>query len=340
MPASAATYTISATNSAGTSSAAVSIQVNAATPLVLGTAASAPNLIIANTSAVYFTTNTEIYSLPTGASGVPSSFAAIAGGNGDTGAYGLGLDSTYLYFTDYGPGQLQRVLLASPFTLSTIATFGYSTYYAQEVAVAGGNVYWSGYTSGQVEETPVAGSTITQLFNAGSTYNVVKLATDSSNVYWTSNPNSTFNAANHGGIYQLPLSATSSAGTVTLATGLRSPTSITATSGYVYWTDNLNNDVEMVSIGNTSASPTVVTSSETGASSIISDSKAIYWVDVLNASSPGLSTIRMCLLIGSGACGPAATLATVNDYVPSLALNAQSLFWTEVYTSQIVQLVK
>ena len=314
--------------------------IPAPTPVLLGTAPASPQLIVANSTTVYFTTPTEIYSLPVGTGGTPFSFAPVASGNGDQGAYGLGLDSNYLYFTDYGPGQLDRVLLASPFTLTTLTSFSYSSYYAQAVAVAGGNVYWTGYSTGQVEETPVGGSTITQLFNAGSTYNSVRLATDSNNVYWTSNPNPGYNPANHGGVYQLPLTATSGAGTVSLATGLASPTSVAVTSGYVYWTDNANNSVEMVPIGNTSELPTVVSSSETGASSIVSDATAIYWVDVLNSSSPGLSTIRTCTIQSGGGCGSVTTLATVNDYVASLAINGASLFWTEYYTAGIEQLQK
>jgi hypothetical protein len=311
------------------------------TPVVLGTSPSSPQLIVANSTTVYFTTPTEIYSLPVDTGGTPFSFAPVAPGNGDQGAYGLGLDSNYLYFTDYGPGQLERVLLASPFTLSTITSFSYSAYYAQTVAIAGGNMYWAGYSTGLLEETPVGGSSITQLFNAGSTYNNVRIATDSNHVYWTSNPNSGYNAPNHGGVYQLPLTATNGSGTISLATGLASPTSIAVTSGYVYWTDNANNSVETVPIGNISvAAPTVVASSETGASSIVSDSTAIYWVDVLNSTSPGLSTIRSCTIQSGGGCGTVSTLATVNDYVPSLAINGQALFWTEYYTSEIVQLQK
>ncbi len=190
---------------------------------VIATSAAGPQSIVANNSNVYFTTNSEIYPVPT-TGGTPASFATISGGNGDSGAYGMALDSSYLYFTDYGAGRLNRVTLASPYTLSYLTSFGYSSYYAHGMAVAGGNVYWGGYTSGQIEETPIAGSSITQgLFNAGGGYSTPTITSDSTNVYWAVNPNPGFNPPNHGGVYELPLTATSSTGTVTLASGLASP---------------------------------------------------------------------------------------------------------------------
>jgi hypothetical protein len=201
--------------------------------------------------------------------------------------------------------------------------------------VAGGNVYWGGYSHGQVEETPTGGSSITELFNPGFTYDTPNFAADSTNLYWSSSPNTGYNAANQGAIYQLPLTATSNTGTVTLASGLATPNSIATTSGYVYWTDNTNNNVKAVPIGGNTVA--TVAPTETGASSIVADGSTIYWVDVLNTSSPGSSAIRKCTIGAGGNCGPIMTVASVGDYVSSLAINSQSLFWVGAYSFKIWQ---
>ncbi len=148
-----------------------------ATVLATLPSGASPLALAANDSDVYVTTANEVYSVPV-SGGAPISFAPIAGGHGDLGSYGLALDSSSLYFTDYGAGLLNRVTLASPYTLSQVVSFPYNSYYAKSVAVGGDNLYWGGYESGQVEAAPLAGGTFTELFNAHSTYNTISLATD------------------------------------------------------------------------------------------------------------------------------------------------------------------
>ena len=324
------------TGGSGSARADIASVMVSCPPFVAGTSPSSPNLLVANATTVYFTTSAEIYSLPV-TGGTPAAFAPIAMANGIQGCYGLALDASYLYFTEYAAGRLNKVTLASPNALTNMNSFGYSTYYAHGMQAAGGNVYWGGYAHGQVELTPAGGSSITELFNPGFTYDTPNFAADSTNLYWSSNPNGApYNSPNQGAIYQLPLTATSGAGAVTLASGLAGPNSLATTSGYVYWTDNANNNVKAVPIGGTAV--TTVAPAETGASSIVSDSGAIYWVDVLNSSSSAPSSaIRTCTIGTGGACGPIATVATVGDYVTSLAVSGQSLVWVGTYSFKIWQ---
>jgi hypothetical protein len=265
-----------------------------------------PLAIAVQGSDVYWTSDVPstgaVVSAPT-AGGAPTTLASNL--NSPT---VIAVDSSSVYWAENTTsGSVAKVGLSG----GTPTTFASGQNTPSGLAVSGSKVFWSDYGANAVMEDATSGgsASLFQLTSAGP----LAMAADATNVYWVAGSGS------EGTLFQAPVGG--GAPTPVTSVGLVNGIAVDATS--LYFTDG--SEVNKVPIGGGSPNPLA---SCLGADGVAVDSSNVYF-----ACSSG-DIIR----VGVNG-GVPVTLATRTGMNPrGLAIDANSVYWTEYSSLQVMQL--
>jgi hypothetical protein len=203
-----------------------------AIPTPIATNRPSPQAIVVDDTQVYWLepgsmpTNGSILSCPL--SGCPSNTPHVMV---DTLAlpYGLALDSTSLYVTASGGGEVYGVDKVT----AKIRIIALSQNQPEGIAVANGQVYWATNLDGLIQSAPVGGSGGTTKFIATTMGSPQSVAADSTKVYWSdTHPVFTF-----GPLEECSVTGCPPAAPLKLVEMGETATNIAIDSTYVYWID-------------------------------------------------------------------------------------------------------
>jgi hypothetical protein len=184
---------------------------------------------------------------------------------------GIAVDSTWVYWANYGDGRVMKVAIAGG-TPVTVAS-GQRTPYG--VAVDSTYVYWTNFGVGMVMKAPISGGTpMTLASGQGSPF---QLAVDSNSVYWTNYNGGTVASVALGG-----------GAVVTLASGQSKPYGIGLDGGTVYWTTAGGGTVSSVPIGGGTVT-TLVSGQTAGPMALAINGTSMYWESGTSLMSAPLS---------------------------------------------------
>jgi len=164
----------------------------------------------------YWTASGALWRQPI-AGGPPTTLASSGASGGH-----LALDAANVYWGN--PNEVLQLPLdgGAPVTLAQGLGVG-------AMAAAGGNLYWTGYSTGSnvgtVMKTPVGGGATTSLASVASL--IVSIATDASSVYFTNLSGGAVAKVSVGG-----------GAVTTLASGQNTPDKVTIDSTSVYWVND------------------------------------------------------------------------------------------------------
>jgi hypothetical protein len=222
---------------------------------------------------VYWTAQSNIYSIP--ASGGTVTTIAPVGVAGNSGSYGLSVNATNVFWTEYGPGTVRSALLGG----GAVTTLVSGQSYPSAVVADSQTVYWEDYFGGVVWKAPIAGGTPTQLTTSTGIYDHVSFVLNSTSLYvlhWNSRT-----------LVQLPLSGGSA---VTLATTLpMNPVGLVANGSSLYWATrgtsaNSYNDGTIETMSNAGGSIATLAQNQNYPVSLVVDGQHIYWASQLGGT--------------------------------------------------------
>jgi len=139
-------------------------------------------------------------------------------------------------------------------------------------------------------------------------------------VYWTGTPAGGSNSSTNGG------SNSSSGSITTLASGLRSPSSIALYGDYVYWSDYYDNRILRVKKTGGDVE-TIVSSNISYPLNICIEGDYVYIAEA-NPLLPN-QTVNSLKRIGAAGTGNPVTLYSSQYYIGGLAVDANNIYWTE-----------
>jgi hypothetical protein len=164
-----------------------------------------------------------------------------------------------------------------------VVTYGTNQNDAYDVAVYGGNVYWTLGGGAAIVSSPKAGGTPTTLLSigAGAGYLTGIVAT-SDGIYFTNCGDGQSSCNNGSGpaggsVMSLAYGATTPA---TLASSQGSPYELVVSNGVVYWTAYSDGNVMSVPVGG--GKPTTLASEQQGPWGIAVDATNVYWATTLS----------------------------------------------------------
>ncbi|MFH2007580.1 MAG: kelch repeat-containing protein [bacterium] len=243
--------------------------------------------IFVDATGVYWTdwTNGFVYTVPHGG-GTP---VAIAPGQSE--AFGLVGDGSYIYFTTSGVGDIKKVPVGGG-AVTTMASLGYSNY-PLHIRLVGSDLYWDNPNSGTIKTMPVSGGTPVDVTSGlGHPYG---MAVDSTNAYWTCDTCGTVGKA--------PLSGGSP---VILASGQTSPYDVAVDATNIYW--NTYTDGTVMKLLLSGGTPTALASGYDWVGQIEVDSGQVYF-----AATTGGTPVLARVPASGGAPTELATGYAVTD---------------------------
>jgi len=177
--------------------------------------------------------------------------------------HGVALDATNVYWVSSDPGAVYAIVQSAPLAGGAVNTLGTTTIpmVGEGVVVNSTSLFFVGYEPtaniGYVNQVPLTGGVPTQIWTSPTMpSNVIDLATDGTNLYWTD-----FAAGN---VYSMPIAG---GAVTTMATGITNPLTIAVDSTNVYFTSL--NEIYEEPIGSTS--PNVLVTGVNGTEAVAAD---------------------------------------------------------------------
>jgi hypothetical protein len=178
------------------------------------------------------------------------------------------------------------------------------------IAVDSTTVYW-GASDGHIRKCAKTGCNNQPTDVASNQSSTTGMATDGTNVYWTTFINGT------GTVAQCPVSGCVSP--TVLASGLAGPAELTVNGTTVFWVNYFAGTVTSCAIGGCANTPTVLASGQGNPQSIAIDSTNAYWTD--HGASAMKCALGSCQPVGLGPVGPGDG---------RLGIDATNAYWTDV----------
>ncbi len=189
----------------------------------------------------------------------------------------VAVDGNYVYFTEYGPGDLYRIdKTASSGTPQHLADFSDD---AEGLVVTGGNVYVA-LDTGEVVRVPVGGGTPVTVTAPGAPAPAYGLTLAGSKLYWT-------NLADPGKVSYVETSGFD-AGTSPVALQEHYPFGITSDTTDLYWVASGNfqlSDGIVRKCSLAQCTPTDFATKQNVPKFVAVDSAFVYWTDYGNSSN-------------------------------------------------------
>jgi hypothetical protein len=261
-----------------------------------------PGRVALDTMNVYWTTETP---------GPIVMKASLTGGapeplvHDSTGAFGLALDPTYVYFTQPGAGRVMRV----PISGGAAVPMATAVDAPLHLATDGTNLYWTGgKTVGSISKLALSGGAqpVTLLRGLGLPR---AIAVDGAFVYWTDFAQGTVLRAT---------TTTSDGGApvpIQLAYGLKQPSDLTVLGGYAYFPDQAGRVLRVMTSGGLLEELAVLKGAPFG---VVSDGAFVYF------STLGVGGIFKAPISGGG---PTQTVAGPQADPHFLAVGATAVYW-------------
>lgn len=220
-------------------------------------------------------------------------FATVA--SNQSSPYGIAVDSTYVYWTNYATNESVSKSFTSNFLQMKLAS---AQNFPHGIAIDSTYVYWTESVAGNVKRVPIAGGATTTLATGLATpFNIV---VDATSAYFTNGD---------GTVMKVPIGGGS---TTTLATGQSNPFGIAIDSTSVYWTNAAGGTVMKAPLGGGAA--TTLASSQGTPYGIAVDATSVYWAAGSVRKTP----------VGGGAITTIGGGSAV--YV---AVDATDVYWTD-----------
>ncbi len=186
-----------------------------------------------------------------------------------------------------------------------------------DIAVDSTSVYWTDAFNGLVRSCAVAGCGGSPKTLAHGTNPTSGIAVDPTNVYWAE--------PKLGLVLTVPLGGGAIS---TVASGQDSPAGVDVAGATVYWTTNSS----VMSRGVGGGPATVFAKNQTGAGPITHDSTTLYWALYIDGGK-----VLSCPLKG---CATPTVLADMQGIPTSVAVDAESVYWTDQLTGTVMRVVK
>jgi hypothetical protein len=235
--------------------------------------------------------------------------------------FGIGLDSSYVYLTNWETtGDVAKV----PRGGGAAITLASGQDRPESIAVQGSNVYWT--NSGDVLKVPASGGTIVTMASNQSYPGAIAVTADS--IYWANSGA----ALDDGAVLRMPLAG---GGIETLAQAQEIPGAIALSSSRVYWTnlDGLN----LVSVSFGGGGPTILVSGgphgdTTAYEAVATDDTRVYWAENIWTGTKTTSVGQprgtiMAMPLGGGT---PVTLASRQSTPEGLAVYGPYVYWTDL----------
>ncbi|MBS2031247.1 MAG: hypothetical protein JST54_25335 [Deltaproteobacteria bacterium] len=260
-------------------------------------------------------------------------------GLGNVRPFHLAVDSTYVYVSDENSDVLEKVLIAAPYTVTTLS--GGNGGEGEAIAADDNNLYWCSVPGGSgaptVSQIPTSGNNtpVIDLFTGvpGSSFPrdlAIDSTTSASTVFWVDGTSNTVNAA--------PVGVAN--GNVVLVTGETDVTAIATDGSQIYWATSTPASGSNYSVTIKSAAipaplaaiptgaitPLYTTSTATGpVVSLVVAGGLLSWSE----RSVSNSSVSSMLAIGGPVVVYGSGLGTVNNVALGTGPSFGALFWTE-----------
>lgn len=198
--------------------------------------------------------------------------------------YGVAVDATHAYATDYAGGAILRVAIEGPTDVTPIVPMstGGGPVRANAVTVSGGYVYWAvsgeGTGKGRIMRVAVDGKGLPMLLTGGLPGHTSGIAVDGDTLYFTIYDE-------RGSVHAVPVAGGI---TRTIARDQKFPTHVVVNGGRVFWTNSDEGRGDgSIMVAKKDGSVTVLAGALPGPYSIAVDGADVFW-STRDPKSPGI----------------------------------------------------